>query len=99
MCGCILNLGFKIHAERRRPEEGYSESCFWAVVEELYNIAMDKFGDAKERVVRLEAQIKTWIEKGVLDKNVLLEGSTLVKWWKALPPQHKKESCTRSLIN
>ena len=88
------------HAERR-PEEGYSDSCFWAEVEELYNIAIDNkgsFEDVKKRVVRLEAQINIWNKKRVLDKNVLLEGSTLVKWWKALPPQHREESCIRSLI-
>ena len=89
------------HAERRRVEEGYTESCFWAEVEDLCNITSNNnglFEDVKERVVRLENQIKTWIEKGELDKDVLLEGSTLVKWWKALPPQHKQGSCIRTLI-
>ncbi|MED6135463.1 defense response [Stylosanthes scabra] len=90
------------HGEKIRSEEDYSESCFWAELEELRKNANDKYGysfeDVKERVLKLETHIKAWFEKGNLDKDVLLEGSTLVNWWKALPSKHKKESSIRSLI-
>ncbi|TKY73450.1 EDS1L protein [Spatholobus suberectus] len=88
------------HAERR-PQEPNSASCFWAEVEDLrYKIGTNNssFEDVKERVDQLEAQIKAWSEKGELAKDVFLEGSTLVKWWKALPLHHKQQSCIRSLI-
>nr|KYP47007.1 hypothetical protein KK1_031376 [Cajanus cajan] len=88
------------HAERR-PQEVISESCFWGEVEDICYITSNgnrSFEDVKERVERLEAQIKAWSEKGYLAKDVFLEGSTLVKWWKALPSHHKKQSCIRRLI-
>ncbi|MED6174889.1 defense response [Stylosanthes scabra] len=89
------------HGEKIRSEEDYSESCFWGELEELRKNANDKYGsfeDVKERVLKLETHIKAWFERGNLDKDVLLEGSTLVNWWKSLPSKHKKESSIRSLI-
>ncbi|TKY73448.1 EDS1L protein [Spatholobus suberectus] len=89
------------HAERR-PQEPSSTSCFFAEVEDLrYKTSKSNssFEDVKERVERLEVQIKTWSDEGKLAKDVFLEGSVLVKWWKTLPPQHKQQSCIRSLIN
>ncbi|KAL2340846.1 hypothetical protein Fmac_008786 [Flemingia macrophylla] len=89
------------HAERR-PQEVVSASCFWAEVEDLCFITGNgnrSFEDVKERVERLEAQIKGWSERGELTKDVFLEGSTLVKWWKALPPHHKQQSCIRRLVD
>ncbi|CAJ1975214.1 unnamed protein product [Sphenostylis stenocarpa] len=88
------------HAERR-PQEPNSASCFWAEVEELrYKTGTSGAScrGVKERVERLEAQIKAWNEKGELAKDVFLEGSTLVKWWRTLPPEHKQQSCIKSLI-
>lgn len=89
----------------RKPEEAISESCFWAEVEDLWYMTSktsknnsSSFEDVKERVVQLERQIKTWVENGELAKDVFVKSSTLVKWWKALPPQHRQESCIRSLI-
>ncbi|XP_072093862.1 protein EDS1L isoform X3 [Arachis hypogaea] len=89
------------HAGRMKSEDDYSESCFWAELEELWKEINDNngsFEDVKERVLKLETRIKEWFEKGKLDKDVLFEGSTLVNWWKALPPNHKKESPIRSLV-
>ncbi|XP_020235415.1 protein EDS1L [Cajanus cajan] len=88
------------HAERR-PHQVISESCFWGEVEEIgYKTSNGNgsFEDVKERVERLETQIKGWSVTGVLAKDVLLEGSTFVKWWKALPQHHKEQSCIRNLI-
>ncbi|CAI8597705.1 unnamed protein product [Vicia faba] len=84
------------HRERRK-EGGYSESCFWAEVEDLSN---DKksFEDVKERVSALEDQIEEWYKKGEVGKDVFLEGSTFVKWWKTLPIQHRQQSCIRSPV-
>ncbi|KAK7317215.1 hypothetical protein RJT34_01255 [Clitoria ternatea] len=83
----------------RRPQEPLSTSCFWGEVEELCHLARNKaFDEFKERVVALEGQIQTWYTSNVLPKDVLVEGSTFVKWWKALPPHHKQESCIRKLI-
>ncbi|RDX89534.1 Protein EDS1B, partial [Mucuna pruriens] len=87
--------------DQRRPQEPNSASCFWAEVEELRYKATKRnvsFEDVKERVKQLEAQIKGWSDNGELAKDAFVEGSTLVKWWKALPPQHKERSCIRSLI-
>ncbi|XP_015967692.1 protein EDS1L isoform X2 [Arachis duranensis] len=89
------------HAGRMKSEDDYSESCFWAELEEIWKEINDNngsFEDVKERVLKLETRIKEWFEKGKLDKDVLFEGSTLVNWWKALPPNHKKESPIRSLV-
>ncbi|KAJ1421784.1 Fungal lipase-like domain [Sesbania bispinosa] len=82
---------------QRRTQETISESCFWAEVEDLCN-NKSSFEDVKGKVVQLEGQIRRWSDNGELGKDVFLEGSTLVKWWKALPPQHKQESCIRNLI-
>ncbi|CAK8530563.1 unnamed protein product [Lathyrus sativus] len=84
------------HRERGK-EGGYSESCFWAEVEDLSN---DKkpFEDVKERVLNLEKQIKEWSEKKEVGKDVFLEGSTFVQWWKTLPLHHRQQSCIRSLV-
>ncbi|XP_027339698.1 protein EDS1-like [Abrus precatorius] len=88
------------HAQLR-PQEPNSASCFWAEVEDLRFMMSNNnksFEEVKERVVKLEGQIETWSEDGELAKDALLEGSTLVKWLKTLPPQHKRESCIRNLI-
>ncbi|KAJ1421783.1 Fungal lipase-like domain [Sesbania bispinosa] len=82
------------HSQRKSQETNYSESCFWAEVEDLASNNNSSF----ERVKLLEDQIRRWSEMGEVGKDVFLEDSTLVKWWKALPPQHKQESCIRSLI-
>ncbi|KAK7405335.1 hypothetical protein VNO78_02948 [Psophocarpus tetragonolobus] len=87
--------------KKRTPFESLSPSCFWAEVEELrYHTSKSdaSFQDVKERVEKLEAQIKAWNDNNELAKDVFLEGSTLVKWWKTLPPEHKQQSCIKDLI-
>ncbi|KAK7281856.1 hypothetical protein RIF29_10177 [Crotalaria pallida] len=87
---------------KRKPEEAISESCFWAEVEDIcYETGNNKssFEDVKERVVKLEGQIKSWVDNGELGKDIFVKGSTLVKWWNALPSQHKQGSCIKDLIN
>ncbi|KAL5722381.1 defense response [Ranunculus cassubicifolius] len=71
------------------------ESCLWAEVEELHK---RNFEEVKDRVVRLESQIGRWVFRGEILKDVFLEESTLVKWWKSLPQQHRSESCVANFI-
>ncbi|KAK7411515.1 hypothetical protein VNO78_02949 [Psophocarpus tetragonolobus] len=87
--------------KKRTQFEPLSPSCFWAEVEELrYHTSKSgaSFQDVKERVEKLEAQIKAWNANNELAKDVFLEGSTLVKWWRTLPPEHKQQSCIQDLI-
>ncbi|XP_061369647.1 protein EDS1L-like [Gastrolobium bilobum] len=89
------------HKERSTDKREYSESCFWAEVEDLCNKTSNNnssFENVKERVAKLEVQILAWSEKKELADEVFLKGTTLVKWWKALPLDHKEESCIKSLF-
>lgn len=81
----------------KRGDEGYSESCFWAEVEDL-SYDNKSFEDVKERVVVLEEKIKKWRDRNDVGKDVFLEGSTFVKWWKSLPEQHRQQSCIQNLV-
>ncbi|GLU21436.1 hypothetical protein SLE2022_375740 [Rubroshorea leprosula] len=83
----------------RMPAGSSSESCFWAEVEELYISSQGAFEDVKERILILEMKVEEWIRNGELGKDVLLEDSTFVKWWKTLPHQHKSVSRVKGLIN
>lgn len=80
----------------RMPAGSSSESCFWAEVEEL---SLGAFEDAKERVLILETKIEEWVRRNELGKDVFLEDSTFVKWWKSLPQQHKSVSRMTWLMN
>lgn len=82
----------------KRDEGGYSESCFWAEVEDLCHDPDKPFDDVKEKVEALEGFISKWHEKGEVGKDVFLGDSTFVKWWKTLPTHHKEQSCIRSLV-
>ncbi|KAF7806130.1 protein EDS1L-like [Senna tora] len=86
--------------EKRKAKGAYSESCFMAEVEELYlkTRTNPPFEDVKKEVLKLEQDIKRWNDQGVLSKDVFLEESTFVKWWKTLPQQHQQGSCIRNLI-
>ncbi|OIV97084.1 hypothetical protein TanjilG_25674 [Lupinus angustifolius] len=86
---------------KRKPEEQISESCFWAMIEDLWyktSNTMNSFEDVKEDVEKIEGQIKKWVDDKKLDKDIFVEGSTLVKWWNSLPQQHRQGSCIRSFI-
>ena len=74
------------HAQRL-PAGSCGESCFWADVEELRIKTSSKEGYApfKDEVLQLEKQAKKWINDGVLDKDVLMENSTFMVWWKKQP--------------
>ncbi|XP_059441044.1 protein EDS1B-like, partial [Corylus avellana] len=87
------------HAEKM-PAESSGESHFWAEVEELQAKTGngEGFEEVKERVLKLERNIQKWVNGGEVEKDVLLEESTLVKWWKTLPQHHKLESCISGLI-
>ncbi|KAE8124148.1 hypothetical protein FH972_019056 [Carpinus fangiana] len=87
------------HAEKM-PAESSGESHFWAEVEELSarTDSREGFEEVKEMVLKLERNIQKWVNGGEVGKDVLLEESTLVKWWKTLPQQHKLESCISGLI-
>ncbi|BAT79574.1 hypothetical protein LR48_Vigan04g055000 [Vigna angularis] len=86
---------------KRRPREAISTSCFWAEVEQLrYKTSNGDVSDrdVEERVVRLVGQIEEWSKKEELDKDVFLEGSTFVKWWRTLHPRYKNQPYITSLI-
>ncbi|KAM3703785.1 hypothetical protein ACJW31_04G124000 [Castanea mollissima] len=86
------------HAQRK-PAGFFGESCFWADVEELRIKTSDKEGFApfKDKVLKLEKQAKEWINDKVLGKDVLMENSTFVVWWKKQPESHKLASCINDI--
>ncbi|KAL6318849.1 hypothetical protein AAG906_001322 [Vitis piasezkii] len=80
------------HAEKK-PSGSRSESCFWAEVEDL-RIKTRSNGSSpeiKQKVQQLGQNLIKWIDDESLGKDVLLENSTFVKWWKPLPPEYKSE--------
>ncbi|KAJ7956299.1 Enhanced disease susceptibility 1 [Quillaja saponaria] len=81
----------------RMPTGACSESTFWAEVEELSIKTNNNrlFEDVKKDVVQLEKELEKWIHDKVLSKDVFVKGSTFVKWWKTLPPQHQSGSCIK----
>lgn len=88
------------------PAGSCKESCFWAEVEELC-IETSKRGlsdggreitwvldrDVQDSISKLEVDVLKWWRDGVIGKDVFLEESTFVKWWKKLPPHYKSGSC------
>ncbi|KAK9995877.1 hypothetical protein SO802_020563 [Lithocarpus litseifolius] len=86
------------HAQRL-PAGSCGESCFWADVEELRIKTGGKEGFApfQDKVLQLEEQAKKLINNGVLDKDVLMENSTFMVWWKKQPEPHKLASCINSI--
>ncbi|CAL5193623.1 unnamed protein product [Lathyrus oleraceus] len=87
------------HANRM-PKEDITESSFWAEVEELCSwISNNKpFEDVKERVLKLEHDIKKWIDKRELTKDVFSKDPTFIKLWETLPHEHKSTSCISALF-
>ncbi|KAF7806129.1 protein EDS1L-like [Senna tora] len=88
------------HAEKK-AEGACSETCFWAEVEEfrIRTRNYTSFEDVKEEVLKVEREIKRLSDEGVITKDVFVESSTFVKWWKSLPHYHKEGSCIRNFIN
>ncbi|WOK92986.1 hypothetical protein Cni_G01678 [Canna indica] len=87
------------HAQRK-PAGSSSESCFWALVEELCMDTSDNkpFLEVRSRVLELEKEVHLWIAKGDLERDVFLNESTFVKWWMNLPKEHRLESCIARFI-
>ncbi|KAI3454588.1 hypothetical protein Pfo_011251 [Paulownia fortunei] len=83
------------HAERM-PVGLSSETTFWAEVEEL---RVKPYGQVKDIVLRLEEQVLTWVSGGWLGKDVFLDESTFIKWWKTLPFDHRSGSCLAGFIS
>nr|XP_043609496.1 protein EDS1L-like [Erigeron canadensis] len=77
------------HAEKLK-EGSSSETTFWAKVEEMRR---KPFEEMKDKIVALEKEVSEWVEKEELGKDVLLERSTFVEWWKTLPEEHRLRSC------
>ncbi|KAJ1387121.1 Fungal lipase-like domain [Sesbania bispinosa] len=88
------------HANRI-PKGVISQSTFWAELEELCSWISSKkpFEDVKERVLQLEQGIKKWTDNRELTKEVFLKDPTFIKWWGALPQEHKAVSCIASLVS
>ncbi|XP_040988685.1 protein EDS1L-like [Juglans microcarpa x Juglans regia] len=77
------------------------ESNFWAELEEIHSKtgSREGFEEVKDRVLKLEEDVHKWVFGGDLDRDVFLEESTLVKWWKILPDEHKSRSCLSRFMN
>ncbi|CAK8543403.1 unnamed protein product [Lathyrus sativus] len=87
------------HANRL-PKEDITESSFWAEVEELCSwISNNKpFEDVKERVLKLEHDIKKWTDKRDLTNDVFSKDPTFMKLWETLPHEHKSTSWISTLF-
>ncbi|KAI9100954.1 hypothetical protein K1719_024078 [Acacia pycnantha] len=75
-----------------------SESCFWAETEELVSKTNKKAfdGDFKKRVDKLEDDLNKWRGKDdEIVKNVLLEETTFMKWWKERENERGSQCCRR----
>lgn len=85
---------WQAHAERMTTESS-TETTFWAEVEEL---RVKPFADVKDKVLRLEENVATWVRNRMLGKDVFLDESTFTKWWKTLPSEHTSRSCIAGYI-
>lgn len=86
---------------RKMPAWSCSDSCFWAKVEELcLDTANNRsFEEIMGMVLELEKEVLRWFTGRELGRDVFLEGSTFVKWWKTLPQQHRLNSCIARLMD
>ena len=79
--------------DEKKPSGSGSESCFWAEVENL-RLKTRSYGSSqeiKQKVQQLEKNLIKWIGDKSLGKDVLLENSTFVIWWKGLGPEYRSE--------
>ncbi|XP_021719028.1 protein EDS1L-like isoform X2 [Chenopodium quinoa] len=88
------------HVEKMKAEP-VPESCFWAEVEELCISTRNTqhFENVEERVLHLERNVSLWAQNELLGKDVFLNESSFVQWWKRLPIQHRSVSCIRDLFH
>ncbi|XP_072971357.1 protein EDS1L-like [Typha angustifolia] len=92
----------KWHEQAQRMGAGTSsESCFWAIVEELQVEVSncESFDDLRESLVKLENQALQWFNSGCLGMDSFLGNSSFVMWWKTLPEQHRSQSCIAGLVD
>lgn len=83
------------HAERMVAGSS-SETTFWAEVEEL---RMKPYSEVRDKVLKLEQDVLTWINNGWMGKDVFLDASTFSEWWKTLPLDHRTGSCIAHFFN
>ncbi|GFP97694.1 protein eds1l [Phtheirospermum japonicum] len=83
------------HAERMAVGMS-AETTFWAEVEEL---KLKPYVLVKDKILRLEEQVLTWVNCGWLGKDVFSDESTFTKWWRTLPLEHRLESCVAGFLN
>ncbi|KAJ4959617.1 hypothetical protein NE237_019527 [Protea cynaroides] len=90
-----------------KPAGYFSESCFWAEVEDLRMHTSDQnkvqdplaaFEKVKDRVLKLEENVLLWVTNGLLRRDVFFEKSTFVKWWETLPLWHQYGSRIAALV-
>ncbi|KAG7954699.1 hypothetical protein I3843_11G032700 [Carya illinoinensis] len=88
------------HAEKMATDAS-GESNFWAELEEIRRKTGNRegFEEVKDRVLKLEEGVHKWVGGGDLSMDVFLEESTLVKWWKTLPDEHKSGSRLSRFMN
>uniref|UniRef100_A0A5B6Z345 Uncharacterized protein n=1 Tax=Davidia involucrata TaxID=16924 RepID=A0A5B6Z345_DAVIN len=86
------------HAEKMPTGFG-SESCFWGEVEELRTSNNWSFEGIKNKILQIERDVLRWVKAGELGRDVFLDESTFVKWWKTLPYQHRNESCLAQFMS
>ncbi|KAJ4961959.1 hypothetical protein NE237_021869 [Protea cynaroides] len=93
--------------DKGKPAGYFSESCFWAEVEDLRIHTSDKkkvqdplaaFEKVKDRVLKLEENVLLWVNNGLLRRDVFFEKSTFVKWWETLPLWHQNGSKIAALV-
>ncbi|KAK7317216.1 hypothetical protein RJT34_01256 [Clitoria ternatea] len=79
------------HSNRVVSKGDISESTTWAELEELLSWISNKkpFGEVKERVIKLEQDIKNWTDKGELTKDTFLKDPIFIKWLEILPEDYK----------
>lgn len=80
------------HAHKLK-EGSSSETIFWAKVEEMRR---KPFEAMKEQIVAFEKEVSEWVQKEALGKDIFLERSTFVEWWKTLPEKHRSGSCLKA---
>ncbi|XP_042496406.1 protein EDS1-like [Macadamia integrifolia] len=93
---------------KRKPAGYFSESCFWAEVEDL-NICIQKskqkenlnaaFEKVKDRVLKLEDNLLQWVQDEQQLRDVFFGESTFVKWWWQLPEEHRRKSRITTLMS
>lgn len=77
------------------------ESVIWAELEEIRGKtgSREGFEEVRDRVLKLEEGVHKWVCGGDLNRDVFLEESTFVKWWKTLTDEHRSQSPLSRFMN